>query len=153
MANSTSHAQALIFGASGISGWAILQECLIYPTKTTFSRVIGLTNRPLDAKDALMPSDDKRWELHSCFDLTKGVDTVAEKLKGIKDIEGITHVYFASYVNGAYPNPGTHEELKRVNVEILETAVKAGKKLCPKLQFWTLQTGFRPPSPLIDIVL
>jgi hypothetical protein len=31
--------------------------------------------------------------------------------------------------------------LKQVNVEILETAVRAVERACPRLQFWTLQTG------------
>jgi hypothetical protein len=86
--------QALIFGASGISGWSLMQECLIYPTRETFSQVIGLTNRPLKDEDAMLP-DDKRWELQSGMDLTKGVDSVVALLKGIKGIEATTHVYFA----------------------------------------------------------
>jgi hypothetical protein len=86
--------QALIFGASGITGWSLLRECLTYPTKDTFSRVIGLTNRPLNARDAMLP-DDSRWELHSGMDLTKDVEDVVRLLKGIEGIEKTTHVYFA----------------------------------------------------------
>lgn len=86
--------QALIFGASGITGWSLMRECLTYPTKDTFSRVIGLTNRPLNPKDAMLP-DDSRWELHSGMDLTKDVEDVVRLLKGIEGIEKTTHVYFA----------------------------------------------------------
>jgi len=31
--------------------------------------------------------------------------------------------------------------IKTANVEILQNAVLAVEKVCPKLQFWTLQTG------------
>ena len=86
--------QALIFGASGISGWALLRECLNYPSSNVFSRVVGLTRRPLD-KDILMPERSGRWELYSGVDLSKGIDGVKEQLREIKGIEDTTHVYFA----------------------------------------------------------
>ena len=87
---------ALVIGASGISGWALMNACLTYPTTHTFSRVIGLTHRPLDPKDALLPMEEpKRWELHSGFDLSRGVNSVKEKLGQIGGLEEITHVFFA----------------------------------------------------------
>ena len=87
---------ALVFGASGISGWALMSTCLTYPTTRTFSRIIGLTHRPLDPKDALLPMEEqKRWELHSGFDLSRGVDPVKEKLGRIGGLEEVTHVFFA----------------------------------------------------------
>ena len=85
---------ALVFGASGISGWAIVRECLSYPSSDTFSRVIGLTNRPLAKEALLLPNDDRRVELYDGMDLSLGVDYVVEKLKGIKGIEEVSHVYY-----------------------------------------------------------
>ena len=72
-----------------------MRECLAYPSPTTFARVIGLTSRHLSREDALFPEESKRWELYSGMDLEKRVDTVAQKLKGIHEIEKVTHVYFA----------------------------------------------------------
>lgn len=75
-----------------------MRECLDHPsTKSSkiFSRVIGLTNRPLSNEDSLLDAGDKRWDLHSGVDLEQGVDAVAEKLKAIHDIDQVTHVYFA----------------------------------------------------------
>jgi hypothetical protein len=86
--------RALVFGASGITGWAVVQESLQYPTSTTFDRVIGLTNRPLTKSDAMLP-EDERLELYSNVDLSAGVSAVEARLKQIDGIEGVTHVYFS----------------------------------------------------------
>jgi len=84
---------ALVFGASGITGWSLVQEALKYPTPTTFDKVIGLTNRPLKKKEALLP-DDERLCLYSGIDLSAGVDVVEAGMKRIQGIEEVTHVYF-----------------------------------------------------------
>ncbi|KAL6792232.1 hypothetical protein GGI42DRAFT_179751 [Trichoderma sp. SZMC 28013] len=132
---------ALVFGASGITGWALLREALKYPTTTAFQRVIGLTNRPLDRSTSFLP-DDSRLTLAHDIDLTKSIDDVAAKLADIEGIKGVTDVYFAAYVQpaGASDFEG-FDILKEVNVRILETAVQAVERVSPKLRFWTLQTG------------
>jgi nucleoside-diphosphate-sugar epimerase len=86
--------RALVFGASGITGWAVVREALQYPTSTTFDRIIGLTNRPLTKSEAILP-EDERLELHSNVDLSAGVSAVEARLKRIDGIEGVTHVYFS----------------------------------------------------------
>jgi hypothetical protein len=85
--------RALVFGASGITGWAVAREALQYPTSTTFDRIIGLTNRPLTKSEAILP-EDERLELHSNVDLSTGVSEVEARLKCIDGIESVTHVYF-----------------------------------------------------------
>jgi hypothetical protein len=91
---SSSNYRALVFGASGITGWAVAKEALKYPTPSTFDQVIGLTNRPLSKEEALLPADE-RLQLYSGIDLTAGSSQVEEKLKNIEGIEGVTHVYFS----------------------------------------------------------
>ncbi|KAL6864635.1 hypothetical protein J3F83DRAFT_147094 [Trichoderma novae-zelandiae] len=132
---------ALVFGASGITGWAILREALKYPTATTFNHVIGLTNRPLDQTKSFLP-DDSRLTLAHGVDLTASVDDVVAKLAGIDGIKDVTDVYFAAYAQpaGASDFEG-FDTLKEVNVCILETAVQAVEQVSPNLRFWTLQTG------------
>lgn len=74
-----------------------MRKCLGHTSSNssnTFSRVIGLTNRPLSKEASLLNAGDKRWELHSGIDLEPGVDAVVEKLKAIEDIDQVTHVYF-----------------------------------------------------------
>jgi hypothetical protein len=85
---------ALIFGASGITGWAVMREALRYPSPVAFKQVIGLTNRPLDRSKLLLPSDD-RLTLASGIDLTKNIAEVAAKLDTINGIGDVTDVFFA----------------------------------------------------------
>lgn len=93
MATSPSLHQAIVFGASGISGWAITRAALLATDSFAFKKVIGLTSRPLKAQDSFLP-DDSRLELRSGLDLTKGVDAVTEFLGQISGIEQTTHIYF-----------------------------------------------------------
>jgi len=87
--------QALVFGASGISGWSIARTCLKYPTPDTFSRVIACTLKPIEKKAFHLSNEDaSRLEIHSGINLTTDVDKVTEKLKEIPDIEATTHVYY-----------------------------------------------------------
>lgn len=88
---------ALVFGASGITGWAILREALKYPTPSTFHEVIGLTNRPLDPLKSFLP-EDSRLEIVPGVDLTAAVDDVVAKLAGIDGIRDVTDVYFAGKI-------------------------------------------------------
>lgn len=85
---------ALVFGASGITGWAIVREATRYPASDTFNRIIGLTNRPLDPKSSFLPNDD-RVILTSGIDLTVGAEIVSGKLRDVPGIEDVTDVYFA----------------------------------------------------------
>lgn len=74
-----------------------MRQCLAHTSSNasqTFSRVIGLTNRPLTNEASLLDAEDTRWELHSGIDLEQGVPAVAEKLKTVKDIDQVSHVYF-----------------------------------------------------------
>lgn len=86
--------QALVFGASGITGWAITNSALFYPTPTTFSRVVGFTSRPLSLEASGFPSDP-RLQLYAGLDLSQDTASIVEYLKKVENIEDITHVYFA----------------------------------------------------------
>jgi hypothetical protein len=85
--------QALVFGASGISGWAITRSAVLSKEPHEFTKVIGLTSRPLSIKDSALP-DDPKLELRSGLDLTQGADAVKDFLSRIEGIENTTHVYF-----------------------------------------------------------
>jgi hypothetical protein len=86
---------ALIFGASGVTGWAFVNEILNgYPQKGTWKRVHALTNRPLKQSDSLWPNDS-RLNIVSGIDLLKGSqDDLDGSLSKIEGIQEVTHVYY-----------------------------------------------------------
>lgn len=84
---------ALVFGASGISGWAVAKNALSYPTPTTFSRVISLTNRPKTVEESGLPKDP-RLELYSGVNLRTDLGNVIGLLQGIPNLDEVTHVYY-----------------------------------------------------------
>lgn len=86
---------ALVFGASGISGWAVTRNLFSYPSSTTFSRIVGLTNRPLDLNSSQLPVDDPRLEIYSGINLRESLDTVKEQMAAkISKLDEVTHVYY-----------------------------------------------------------
>lgn len=85
---------ALVLGATGISGWALVKNALSYPTQSTFQRVIGLMHRPRTLEETGLPNDP-RLELYSGVDLQDHLDNVVARLKEkIPRIEQVTHVYY-----------------------------------------------------------
>lgn len=127
--------QALVFGASGVTGHAILKNLLNYPDSHTFDRVVGLTNRPLTKEDALLPDDD-RLGLVSGLDLTDREETL-QKLKGISGVERTTHVFFTAYTG----HGSDFQTLKEINSKMLWNALEACGDACPRMEYFTLQTG------------
>ncbi|CAN9135381.1 unnamed protein product [Alternaria alternata] len=60
---------AIVFGASGVTGWSFVNEILSdYPKKNTWKRVHALTNRPLSPLQTQWP-EDSRLNLVSGLDL------------------------------------------------------------------------------------
>jgi len=87
---------ALVFGASGISGWALVNEIVHdYPAKGVFNKVTALTNRPLSLAVSQWP-DDARLNIVSGIDLLNGGQQVleAEIKSKVPHIEEVTHVYY-----------------------------------------------------------
>lgn len=86
----------LVFGASGILGWSIVDQILAgYPSKDTFQRVTALTNRPLDRNATLWPESDK-LRIVSGLDINRGSqEDLCRNAKAlIEDIATVTEVYF-----------------------------------------------------------
>lgn len=127
--------QALVFGASGITGYPLLKQLVSYPTPQTFGRVIGLTHRPL-SRDITQLPEDNRIELYSDLDLRDRNKTLYH-LHQIPGIEYTTHVFYAAYAG----HGSDYQELKEINVEVLTNAVGTCEICCPNMQFFTLQTG------------
>ncbi|KAM0207323.1 hypothetical protein ACHAQD_012115 [Fusarium lateritium] len=129
-------AHALIFGASGISGWSLLNQARIYPSPSAFARITGTTNRPTSISQLQIPQDD-RIQLASGIDLTRTVDEVVTALKKkVPHVDTVSHVFFTAYI----PRDD-FESLKTVNTSLLEVAVRAVERISPKFKVFILQTG------------
>lgn len=120
-------AHALVLGASGISGWSLLNQARVYPTPTTFARITGTTNRPFTLEQAHIPQDP-RLQIASGIDFTKSVDTVAKALKDkIPDIASVSHVFYTG----------------RSHLHILKTAERVLTRAKPTSRLVTMRRSIR----------
>lgn len=87
--------RALIFGASGVTGWSFVNEILHdYPRLGIWDGVAALTNRPLKHEDSLWPSDE-RLQIVSGVDLLGSQEQIENDLKDkVNGVDKITHVYY-----------------------------------------------------------
>lgn len=97
---------ALIYGATGIQGWAIASQLLKgYPTEDSFGKITALTNRPL-SEGVLWP-ESKKFQVVSGLDLlNKGGQEALEKdmKERIAGIETVSHVFFGGiHIRIAWP--------------------------------------------------
>jgi hypothetical protein len=149
---------AVVFGASGISGWGITKALLDGRPGDHFSQVIALTNRPLSFVDSGFQRDD-RLQLHSGIDLQGNVDEVVTKLRqDIPSIQKVTHVFYTGKATTivctlllyeltttpiAFSTSHTDNQLmmKVSNTKMLRTMVEAMENVAPALSFIAVQTG------------
>lgn len=99
MNKSSNH--AIVYGASGLIGWAIVDQLLsAYPQAGSFSKVTAVTNRPLNVFESHWPEPDNSHrpdlQLVSNIDLRRGDGaSLANSLKQVvNDVESVTHVYY-----------------------------------------------------------
>ncbi|KAF2638754.1 hypothetical protein P280DRAFT_550854 [Massarina eburnea CBS 473.64] len=129
---------ALIYGASGVTGWSFVNETLHdYPKPGTWKRIHALTNRPLTQQQSHWPSDP-RLNIVSGIDLLHGSQNDLEnELKSkIPDVDEVTHVYYLAYK----ANTNIKKELEDA-VSMLRRSIVAIDKLSEELEFVVLQTG------------
>lgn len=129
---------ALVFGATGIQGWAVTNQLLNgYPSEDSFSKITALTNRPI-TEEMLWPENSKLQVVSGINLLTdKGQEGLIKELQErVPDIETVTQVFFFAYIYNENPD----KEIS-INVELLKRAVSAIEALSPKLKFVLLPTG------------
>lgn len=134
----TGDKRALVFGASGVSGWAMVNEILNdYPEQGIWGGVVALTNRPLSLEQSQWPRDS-RLSIVSGVDILAGSQQDLENtLKArVPEIGSITHMIYLAYKAQA----DVQAELKDA-VEMFQRATTAVDKLSPALEFVVLQTG------------
>lgn len=84
---------ALVFGASGVSGWGLVHELTNWASPTPFSKIILLTCQPTSIQELRFP-DDERISIHSGIDLSQSEDQVSHGLKQVPAIGTVTHVFY-----------------------------------------------------------
>jgi hypothetical protein len=86
---------ALIFGASGITGWAITNLLFSnFPCADAFSKVTALANRPLELEDTLWSESEKPQMGTVNLMHEGGEEGIVEELNKLEDVESTSHVYF-----------------------------------------------------------
>lgn len=95
-----SQSHAVVVGASGLIGWGIVNELLSRDSlaKGRFSRVTGITNRPIKLNDTLWPGthiSQPKLLLVDGVDLLNEHEELAPLLNAkIPDADTITHVFY-----------------------------------------------------------
>lgn len=97
---SATGAHALVFGASGLAGWGVVDQLLSnYPAPGAFSHVTALVNRPFSVADSCWPDPSPsrpKLQLVSHVNLLKGsVEDFTAFLKcEVEDIGSVTHAFY-----------------------------------------------------------
>ena len=88
---------AIVYGASGIIGWAVVDQLLssyAHADANPFSKVTAVTNRPLNPSETYWPEGGSHrpdLQLVSGVDLRGGVEALK---KTVADIKTVTHVFY-----------------------------------------------------------
>jgi hypothetical protein len=133
---------ALVFGASGILGWGVVDQILKkYPREGTYDKVTALSYEFFPAEAAFWPSPGPgvpELNFASGTDLTQGsVEDVKKVLQEqIPDIATVTHVFYFAYL--FHPDFPTESD---INLGMLKRGFGAVEELAPKLEYVILPTG------------
>ena len=119
---------ALVTGANGITGGAIVNYLVTNTTPQEWSRIVVTSRRPLATK-----YDDPRVSFVS-LDLLQDQKTLIDVFK--KDASDVTHAYFSAYIHRE-----DFQELNRANTGIFDNFLDALEASCANLANVTLQTG------------
>ncbi|KAF7551199.1 hypothetical protein G7046_g7783 [Stylonectria norvegica] len=133
---------ALVFGATGLIGWAITEQLLSnYPETATFSSVTAISNRPVKESQTSWPSATaERPELQ----LVSGVNLLDEDLTSqlrdkVTGVERITHVFYFVFL----PQNDDQLEECRVNCGMMRRVAEAMNALAPNLKSFVYSGGTR----------
>ncbi|KAI9720440.1 MAG: hypothetical protein M1812_002946 [Candelaria pacifica] len=138
MESSNQGKHAIVFGASGITGWAFVNEMLNdYPKPGIWSRVTALTNRPLSHEASMWPADDR-------LQIVSGIDVLEQEQAEInaglqskvQDVNTVTHVYYFAYKMSVDQKQEVQDA-----VTMLSHSITAIDTLSTKLEFVVLQLG------------
>ncbi|GAA5911664.1 hypothetical protein JCM6882_006934 [Rhodosporidiobolus microsporus] len=121
---------ALVFGANGVSGLALL-DALTASSSLEWKKIIAVSRRP-----PVLDHQDDRVKFVS-VDLLGDVDDLASKLQEAGGEEA-THVAFYAYVAKSEEN-----ELIEVNRKLFGNSLEAVSRVAPNVKAFLLQTGYK----------
>ncbi|KAJ5113915.1 hypothetical protein N7456_002449 [Penicillium angulare] len=141
MAESSNH--AIVYGASGIIGWALVDQLLSsYPHATSFSKVTAVTNRPLNLSESHWPEpvDQRELQLVSGIDLRQGDGpTLAHSLaQKVRNIGEVTHIFYLVFT-------AIEDDIEEValNSRMFQNVIDAHNLISPNLKFVAFPGGTR----------
>ncbi|CAM1501506.1 Fc.00g034900.m01.CDS01 [Cosmosporella sp. VM-42] len=140
MAKSENH--ALVFGATGLIGWAIADQLLSgYPEAGSFSRVTAVSNRPVNASGTLWASDSlKRPELQLVSGVNLRDEDVTDQLRAkVEGVEHVTHVFYFVFS----PHDEDHIQECQLNCDMMRRVADAMNELAPDLKSFVYSGGTR----------
>ncbi|PHH70398.1 hypothetical protein CDD80_6044 [Ophiocordyceps camponoti-rufipedis] len=144
---------ALVFGATGLLGWAVTEQLLSgYPQPGAFSTVTAVVRRP--ETDLGLPSGGPAFRLVGGVDLLGSGADLTARLRDVPDVERTTHVFY--YVFATCGEDEAREA--RVNGDMLLRVVEAVNAVAPRLvsfvfaggtkQYGIWEPGGKMPAPL-----
>ncbi|RBR23695.1 uncharacterized protein FIESC28_03491 [Fusarium coffeatum] len=140
MSDSQNH--AIVFGATGLIGWAAVNQILSnYPAAGTFASVTAVSNRPVDADRTFWPkeSDPKpNLQLVSGIDLKSG-GLEAHLKEKVAGIDRVTHVFYFVFA----PHDVNHEEECKINCNMMRNLASALNTLSVNLKSFVYSGGTR----------
>ncbi|ATZ45335.1 hypothetical protein BCIN_01g01350 [Botrytis cinerea B05.10] len=136
---------ALIFGATGLIGWGIVNELLSsYPQPGVFSMITAVANRPISAIDTHWPEGSPQMpelQVVTGINLLEGTsEDLAMQLKDcVKDVGSITHVFYTVFV------PINEDYIKEAetNSAMMLRVAEAVNSLCQNLESFVYMGGTR----------
>ncbi|KAI8369615.1 NAD(P)-binding protein [Radiomyces spectabilis] len=130
---------AIVFGANGISGTALIER-LTSASKEEWSQIVAVSRRPPQ-----IDHEDQRVRFVSC-DLLNG--TIPEMAKSLVEAGAgnAQHAFFYAYIMKQDP-----KEESKINTELLHRALQLCENACPGLQTFMLQTGMKGPPAMSSL--
>ncbi|KAK1658391.1 hypothetical protein BDP55DRAFT_398416 [Colletotrichum godetiae] len=135
---------AIVFGASGLLGWATVEQLLSnYPSKGSFEKVTAVMNRPISESDSFWPRESAsrpRLQIASGVNLIGSLEDLTSQLEGKVDkIKGVTHVFYFVF------NQGDGDDIAEceMNCGMMQTVVDAVTSLSASLQAFVYSGGTR----------
>ncbi|RCI12450.1 hypothetical protein L249_1149 [Ophiocordyceps polyrhachis-furcata BCC 54312] len=143
---------ALVFGATGLLGWGVLEQLL--SDEGTFTTVTAVLRRPTTAEELGLDSVSDKLTLADGVDLLADDDVGGRLLERVSGVERTTHVFYFGEFDGSAGDletetdgskafaavDGEHREVE-VNADMMRRVVAALNVVAPRLRSFVYGGG------------